>query len=295
MDFLKKHYDKILLAMAFILVIVFGSILVLKVNSLSRRLDQPNTLLEPPQKATYEQMDTRKYAEALNVLQHPPVWEATEVDLFPRGTPSQAVISNKPIAYLRLERLPFDLLFKAYSWDAEKNKAFNFQISLRDLTRAYFTTAVGDPVKDKFGDTGYSITKFEHKVENVLNPSIGHKVEVDRSELTLERPGEDMIVLELGKVHLRTESVATVVCQEDPQKEIQVRRGQSITCPSNTYIVVDMNEKQMVIKNSDTDKQDTIEKYQGVVATGSAGAVPSGPEMRTADRPMNRRTPSQQE
>jgi len=82
MDFLKKHYDKILLAMAFILVIVFGSILVLKVNNLSRRLDQPNALLEPPQKATYEPMDTHKYAEALNAVQHPPVWEATEVDLF---------------------------------------------------------------------------------------------------------------------------------------------------------------------------------------------------------------------
>ena len=295
MDFLKKHYDKILLAMAFILVIVFGSILVLKVNNLSRRLDQPNALLEPPRKATYEPMDTRKYAEALNALQHPPVWEATAVDLFPRGTPSQAVISNKPIAYLRLERLPFDLLFKTYSWDAEKKRAYNFQISLRDLTRTFFTPAVGDPVKDKFGDTGYRIIKFEHKVENVFNPSIGHRVEVDHSELTLERAGEDMIVLELGKVHLRTESVATVLCQEDPQKEIQVRRGQSITCPSNTYIVVDMNEKQMVIKNLNTDKQDTIEKYQGVVETGSAGAVPSGPETRIADRPTNQRTPPQRE
>jgi hypothetical protein len=275
MDFLKKHYDKILLAMAFVLVIICSLILVLQVDNLSKRLNQPEVLITPLQKATYKPLDTRKYAEALESVQHPSLWASSPIDLFK----AEAILpvninSNKPISYLRFEQLPFDLLFKAYSWDATKKQGFNFQISLRDFTRTYFIPAVGDPVKDKFGDTGYRITKFERKVENVFKPSIRHDVEVDHSELTLERPGEEVIVLEWGKVRLRTESVATIVCQEDPQKEIQVRNRQSIMCPGNTYIVVDMNEKQMVIKNSNTGKQDIIER-QGSTGTSGAGAAPT--------------------
>jgi hypothetical protein len=272
MDFLKKHYDKILLAMAFVLVIISGVILVLKVNSLSQRLNRPDAILTPSKKADYVPLDTRKYVEALDAVQHPSVWASSPVDLFRAGIDTGRVNSNKPIAFLRFERLPFDLLFKAYSWNAAEKKAFNFQISLLSLQRAYFVPAVGDEVKDQFGDTGYRLTKFERKVESVFNPSVGVAVEVDHSEVTLERPGEDAILLERDKGHLRTESVATIVCQEDPQKEIQVRRNQSITCPSNTYIVIDMNDKQMVIKNSITGKEDIIERFQGI--TGAGGAVP---------------------
>ena len=294
MEFLKKHYDKVLLAVALVLVIVFGFILILKVSNLSRRLNQPDAISVPPHKAPYEPLDMRKYAEALNAIQHPSVWTPSPVELFYSHMGSSvAAISNKPIAYLRFEQLPFDLLFKAYSWDTAKKAAFNFQISLRDLTRTYFVVAVGDLVKDKFGDTGYSIVKFEQKAESVYNPSLGHNMEADRSEITLERSGEDPIVLELGKVHLRTEPVATIVCREDPQKEIQTRLNQSITCPSNTYIVVDINEKQMVIRDSIAGKQDIIEKYEGIAVSGSAGTAPppvgavtpSGTGARTGFRP----------
>ena len=274
MNFLKKHYEKILLAMAFVIVIASGFILVRKVSSLSQRLNQPDVLLVPPPNATNETLDTSKYVEALNAVQQPSVWASSPVDLFKADAGLLVTaISNKPIAYIRLEQLPFDLLFKAYPWDAAKKKAFNFQISLRDLTRTYFVPAVGDEVKDQFGGTGYRITKFERKVESVFNPSVGHNMEVDRSELTLARPGEDAIVLELGKVHLRTESVATVVCREDPEKEIQVRRNQSIICPSNTYIIIDMNDKQMVVTNLNTGKQDIIDR-QGIAGTGGVAPVP---------------------
>ena len=276
MDFLKKYYDKILLAMAFVLVIISGFILVQKVNSLSQRLNQPDAVLVSPKKADYKPLDTHKYVEALDAVQHPFVWASSPVDLFRADTGLiSSAVSNKPIAYLRLEQLPFDLLFKAYSWDAAKARAFNFQISLRDLKRAYFVAAVGDEVKDQFGDTGYRISKFERKVESVFNPSVGYNMEADHSEVTLERPGENAIVLERDKVHLQTESVATIVCQEDPQNEIQVRRNQSINCPSNTYIIVDMNDKRMVIKNINTAKEDTIEKFYGVTMTSGAVAVPT--------------------
>jgi|GEM_PF-1138057 len=301
MDFLKKYYDKILLALAFVLVIIFGLILVLKVNNLSQRLRQQNAILPSSNKAGYEALDTRKYAAALDAVQHPSVWPPSPVDLFKADMSSHSgVVSNKPIAYLRFEQLPFDLLFKAYSWNAVEKKAFNFQVSLLSLKRAYFITAVGDDVKDQFGDTGYRITKFERKVESVLSPSIGRMVEVDHSEVTLERTGEDMIVLELDKVHLRTESVGTVVCQEDPQKEIQVRRNQSITCPSNTYIIVDMDDKQVVIKNASTGKQEVIERFQGVVGTSavvsprSEGIVPEAGGAMVGERPDAGNAPGEQ-
>ena len=278
MDFLKKYYDKILLAMAFVLVIISGFVLVVKVNQLSERVNRFDILTAQPRKIAYEPSDMHKYVEALDAVEHPAVWAASAIDLFKANAGfSVGVISNKPIAYLRLEQLPFDLLFKAYAWDVAKNRAFNFQISLRDLTRAYFIAAVGDPVKDNFGDTGYRTTKFEHKVESTFNPSVEHNMEIDHSELTLEGPSEKPIVLELGKVHLKTESVATVVCREDPNREIQVRRNQSIQCLSDTYIVVDMNEKQMIIKNQNTGKQDIIEKYQGFSGTGGAAQVPGAP------------------
>jgi hypothetical protein len=245
-----------------------------KVNNLSERLNQPDAVIASPKKADYLPLDTRKYVNALGAVQHPSVWVSSATDLFRADTNPDRVISNKPIAYLRLEQLPFDLLFKAYSWDAAKEKAFNLQISLRDLKRTYFVTGVGDEVKDQFGDTGYKISKFERKVQNVFNPSVGHNMEADNSELTLERAGEDTILLELGKVRLRTESVATIVCQEDPQNEIQLRRNQSIICPSNTYIIVDMNDKQMVIKNLNTGKEDIIEKFHGITVPGGAVAAP---------------------
>lgn len=257
MDFLKKHFEKVALVLALLVLIVVAGILVWKAGSLGEQQFQPTRRGQP---ATG--VDTAPYAQAMDTLKNPARWTAPR-NPFAVGdigsTIDAPVVSNgPPVALMEVKREPFKLLFKAYSWDTAKLRPYNIQINFRDFTRTFFVRAVGDFVadpNDRLANTGYRITKFERKSTNVVT-NVGPQ-ELDVSEITLLHENEKPIVLPYGREAEEQEPVAVVRCLMDMQS-LRVRRAQRFTCGDKTYIVVDINSTQMIIVDAKSEKQEVI-------------------------------------
>ncbi len=72
MDFLKKHYEKITLAAALILLIVSAVLLALKVSALSTELDEAPRKAPKPQLAPHVPLQI--YSNAMQAVTDPPLW-----------------------------------------------------------------------------------------------------------------------------------------------------------------------------------------------------------------------------
>jgi len=267
MDFLKKHYEKITLAAALILLIVSAILLALKVSALSTELSDAPRRAPKPELALH--IPLQVYSNAIQAVVDPPIW-ATNVELKvfnPGGyvPPKTNVFvvgqtNGLPILIASVHK-PFTLLFKAYSYDAGKGEGYNFQANFQFRSHSFFIGAVGDPIRDKFEDTGYKVVKFEKKSKTVEDPATSAKHETDVSELTVQHPGNKPKVLVLGQAGVEEEPVALVRCDvASPNREY--RRGQLIQCAGKTYKVVDIDLKQMVIVDSQTGENYTIKSQQ---------------------------------
>jgi hypothetical protein len=268
MDFLKKHYEKITLAAALILLIVSAVLLALKVSALSEALDEPIRRAPKPELAPH--ISLQIYSNAIQAVAEPPVWSTNEpTRIFNR----QADVAVKPIIpdgtltntglpiLMAVVHKPFTLLFKTYSYDADKGEGYNFQANFQFRAHSFFIRAVGDLIKDRYEDTGYRVVKFEKKSRTVDDPALGGKHETDVSELTVQHPGNNPKVLILGQAGVEEEPVAQVRCDvASPNREY--RRGQLIQCAGKTYKVVDIDLKQMVIVDAQTGDNYTIKSQQ---------------------------------
>ena len=271
MDFLKKHYEKVLLAVALVALIVSAILLALRINALSSDLEQaPNPV---PKVAPAPHAVLGTYSNALAQLAQPPLWTNVPVELFkpiPIGpvftNPAPGTFTNEfPVILMSAGRKPFKLLFKTYSYDAGTNEGYNFQINFQFRARTFFISRVNDPIKDRYEDTGYRIAKFEKKSVNVNDPTLGRSREKDVSELTVQREGGKPKVLVLSQEAVDEEPVALVRCGVEGQN-FERRIGQSIECRRKVYkvvdIVVDSDPKRMVIVDTQTQEQHIIKSQQ---------------------------------
>jgi hypothetical protein len=264
MDFLKKHYEVIALAAALILLIVSAIFLSLKVTALNSELEQAPRGALRPKSVTH--IDESSYSNAIAALQQPPLWTNAPSDLFSpipfgpvvtdTGTGTNAT-SGLQVFLVGVSRKPFKLLFKAYSYDADKSDGYNFQINFQFRSRTFFVRASGDPIKDRYEDTGYRIIKFERKFLSVNDPALGGKREKDVSELSVQHAGENPVVLVYLQETEEQEPVAKVRCGPTGV-EREYRRGQRIECAGRTYKVVDIDPKQMVIVDTQTEVQHIV-------------------------------------
>jgi sorbitol-specific phosphotransferase system component IIA len=253
MDFLKKHYDKVLLAVTLLLLIVAVVYLSFRLSELGQEGGTIQTKGAP-----VPALDITVYTNAIASLENPPRWSLAAPDLFGQppgppvdGGPGTNLPPETPQVYLlRVAREPFKLLFKAYTGNGS-----NIQINFRDFTKTFFVPAVGDFVQDRFENTGYKITKFERKTTNVVT-NVG-MVEQDVSELTLKHEGEEPILLKLRQETEQKEPVASIRCGTSTQSR-KMARGQRFNCGGKTYIVVDMNQTQMIIVEAESGKKHTI-------------------------------------
>ncbi len=257
MDFLKKHFEKVTLVVALLVLIAVAAVLVWKASNLGEQQFQPTRRGQP---ATG--VDTTPYVAAMEILKNPARWVAPRNPFAVGdigGTIEAPVVSNgPPVALTKVLREPFKLLFKAYSWETAKQRPYNVQINFRDFTRTFFIRAVGDFVtdpNDRLANTGYKITKFERKSTNVVS-NVGQE-ELDVSEITLLHENEKPIVLPLGREAEEQEPVAVIRCAMDMQSS-QVRRAQRFSCGDKTYIVVDINSTQMIIVDAKSEKREVI-------------------------------------
>lgn len=260
MDFLKKHYEKITLATALVAVIVSAIWLSLKINALNSELAAGQTTREPRREAS-SNVNFQAYSNAIVMLKEPPLW--TNAPTNPFG-PTLDVLTSAvtetgafPVVLMSVGREPFKLLFKAYSYDAQKAEGYNFQINFQFRARTFFVRTIGDPIRDRYEDTGYKLVKFERKSTTVDDPSVGGKREKDMSEVTVQHTGENPVVLVYLQETEEQEPVAKVRCGP-AGVDRKYRRGQQIVCNGKTYKVVDIDPKQMVIVDVQTEEQRVI-------------------------------------
>ncbi len=260
MDFLKKHYEKVSLAAVLIVLIISAILLSLRATTLS------SELTEPPRPAgrnqTLSNIVVKAYSNAVLSLKQPPLWTNTPSDLFAQVAAQSPIIvkditNTFHVILMSVTRKPFKLLFKAYSYDADKTNAYNIQVNFQFRARTFFVRAVGDPVKDRYEDTGYRVVKFERKFVTVNDPSLGGKREKDVSEVTVQHEGENPVVLVFLQETEEQEPVATVRCGAAGTDK-EYRRGQRIECGGRIYKVVDIDPNQMVILDIQTEQQQTI-------------------------------------
>jgi hypothetical protein len=261
MDWLKKHYEKVTLAMALVLLIASAALLSLKVNKLSQDVQNAPGLSRPGK--TVDRISLASYSNVLAYLAQPAVW-TNSIDMFNTGDRTNNPVKitmiedhatitpqGPPVILHQIRRELFELMFESYAGDGR-----NFQLNFITRSKTFFIDKVGDRVADKHTDTGYVISTFNrtNAVEEVTG--IGPRP-VDRSELILKRENEPPILLVLGKVTELREPVATVSCPEQGRQQ-RVRRDDKITCGTNTYNVVDIAPRQMIIINSKTGEKHVI-------------------------------------
>ena len=268
MDFLKKHYEKVTLAAALILLIVSAVLLALKVSALSTALEDAPRRAPKPELTPH--ISLQIYSNAIQAVAEPPLWSTNEnltafsatAYVAPKLNVPDIGLTNTGLPILlAVVHKPFTLLFKTFSYDPDKAAGYNFQLNFQFRAHSFFIRAVDDAIKDRYEDTGYRVVKFEKKTKSVDDPALGGKHETDVSELTVQHPGNKPKTLVLGQAGVEEEPVALVRCDvASPNREY--RRGQPIQCMGKTYKVVDIDLKQMVIVDAQTGDNYTIKSQQ---------------------------------
>ena len=259
MDFIKKHYEKIVLAASLLVLIGSAVLLALRVGALSTEI-QTGTRNPRPKPEPVKPIDLGEYSNAIASLKTPALWTNNPVTMFPSVTRTQleetttVVMTNATgpkVGLVRITHRQFKLRFDAYAGKGE-----NFQLNFQFRPRTFFVPAVGMPVGDQFEDTGYILAKFEQKTCRETVPGLGDQ-DVDCSVVTLKRGNENPILLVLNKPTEEQEPVAMIQCGADPHPR-EVRRGLEFTCESVTYKVVDIDSDQVIIIEKQTGEKHAI-------------------------------------
>lgn len=258
MDFIKKHYEKIVLAVALVALIGSAAFLAFKVSALSEEVT--DAIRSRPKGKPLEPVDIGIYTNAIACLQAPPMWNDGP-DMFQTG---ERVLATKdpvggapvqpthdPYTLREISRRPFKLIFKSYTGDGQ-----NFAINFLTRARTFFVAEVGMEIADKFEQTGYFIKKFEQK--NVVQevPGVG-KRELDASELTIQYAADEPIKLVLNRETQEKEPVASIQCTEGGQLRLASRQ-QEFTCGDKIYIVVDITSTQLIIMDKLSKEKHTV-------------------------------------
>lgn len=264
MDFLKKHGEKIAFALAMLILIGTAVWLTRKVGAITGNVEPYRQL----KGGDIAKVTGEEYDQSLTKYLQPMLWTNAPRDPFePLRAQKATVNTNDPpvppppygqeMTLIRIVRVPFRLLFKAYSYDAKNSRAYNFQINFRDFRRTFFVENVGDEIKDREVNTGYKTTKFQRIITPRFDPSINSTVERDESELTIEHEGEPPKVLPLGREIEDQEPIATVRCADGLQRR-EVRRAEKFECDGKTYIVVDIKRDRVLIKDPKSGEELTV-------------------------------------
>jgi hypothetical protein len=256
MGFLKRHFEKIALAVA--LLALIASVVVLTFHFDELKAKAKETLKQIGVKgAEVEKINIGPYTQAISILQQPVVWTNETEDAFQAGIPVIPVFTNFPslgprVRMVGASRKPFRLLFKSYTGTGQ-----NFQTNFRD--RTFFIAAVGDTIRDRYINTYYKIAKFQQKFAKVFDPNLGSDRDVDISVLTIQHPKEDPIDLTLGQVAFEKEWAASVSCP-DRGGDFEIRRGLTFSCEGKTYNVVDISSDAMVIVDTQSGKESSLKR-----------------------------------
>ena len=266
MAFIKKHFEKILLAGILLILTGVAGFLAWEVEKLSEVVNAG------VQGSTVERIlnlsSTAVYSNAIHGLKTPVTWQTNAMDPFHTGieivrlqsgfTNPPAIhgpaMPKQPFTLVKISRKPFRLIFKSYNGTGE-----NF--GLNEGRRTIYVPKVGDKIwspVDKY-DTGFIITKFEKKEAMVPVPGIGKQLR-DTSELTIQHgSNEPPVILVLNRITEEHEPEATIICLADNQ-ELSVHKGQTVACGGKIYNILDINLQQVLISDERTKERFTVDK-----------------------------------
>ena len=255
MDWIKKHYEKITLALALLLLIASATILSLKVGALSKDIQEAPRRTKTKGKPA-QSINLGLYTNAIEAVQQPPLWTNKPMPMFIGPVPTISITSTAQTAaaegklpvLAQVLYVPFNLLFMAYSGDGH-----NFQLNFLTRSQTFMVPEVGMEVADRFSKTGYIIKKFEKKTVAVTEGGITKDKDV--SELTVQHEGDEPIVMVYGRIKAGREPVAQILCGGST---LYVRRAQVLNCADTTYNVVDITPKQMIIIDAKSGEKQII-------------------------------------
>jgi hypothetical protein len=250
MEFLKKHIEKFALAVVLIAFIASVAYFALRIGTLTETIRNAPSARKP-KGTTVAPLNTDLYTNAIAELTTPFEWLDMPTNPFLGWTTNSDTNGVKPppppepiFTLENVEYLPFRLLFRAYSWDVEKQRAYNFQINFVNQARTFFVAEVGQPIADRYRDTGFRITSFARVLTNITD-NIGPR-EVDWSVLTIQRTGEDPVELILNKLTTQSKPIAVIRIRGEAQPR-RVIRQQIIEFDGRKYKVIDITSEQMLI------------------------------------------------
>lgn len=260
MDFLKKHFEKLALALALLILIVSGIYLAFKVGQ-----NRDDSGARTQRGKAVPPMAIDVFTNALASLKFPPQWTNVPFDPFntqPRGADVEIHLPTQIVAQatIHLDKVvirKFSLIFKSYSWDEDKQVGRNFQINMARYDRTFMITEKGR-IEDQYEKTAYTITDFVRITTNIFDSSVGSTLPVDISELTVQSDDNAVKpkVLVLNVAALEDEPIATIRCNDG--EPVNVRRGAEIECGKNKYKVFDITPQKMIIKDTESGRERTI-------------------------------------
>jgi hypothetical protein len=276
MDFIKRHYEKVIVIVVLVALIGLAGYLIWKTWGLDGA-DAEIRITGP--KSGESPLDLTLYENVIRQLAQPSLWESDPNAMFRTATPLPTTLTVDktapvpeerpidPVYFERVEREVFYLTFMSYSWNDQNQEASIFQLNYDKRGMTYFIDDVGDTIKGRLGDenTQYVITGFERVLTNVVKN--GLPMTEDVSRLTVQVRDEPPITLTKGQRSLAREPVAWAGCQTrdvtNPKiivksKPERVRRGSKIVCGTNTYNVIDIKASQMIIVDTSESKTNML-------------------------------------
>ena len=272
MEFLKKHYEKIALAVVSLLMIGTALILVNKLGVDGSELPgiDKNLLAATP-------LDTNELTQISTLLKNPPSWRTNDgprpfipetwnwdgKNLFISGEkpiePSGPVVDPADELEWMVASRTFPIKFMAVASEIGTNKTFQINIAGKG---SQFIKMGDAPIRHViYGAVEeFTVLRYEEKKVKWFNPAVGAEQVTDVSVLTLRRKSTGdvkEIPLVVGKQVLESEPVARYTSSATGEQSSELKKGMKFTYKGTVYELVrlDTNPPQLIFKDVQAQKE----------------------------------------
>ncbi len=265
MDFLKKHYEKVTLALVSLLLI--GTAVILMGKLVLSGVEAPGDDKENYSPA--KPVDTNELARVASLLQQPQRWDGKGPAPFIPGrwkfdpcTGGMTEVGKDVVVVTKtnvLFELDFHVRFKTFPMEFKgivtgEGTNATFQINIADDRSSRFVKVgmAWRQVISGYWET-FGAIKFEQKKVERLNPSTRHRETVDLSILTLRRRGGVEIPLEMGKRRLESDPVASYVATRGTgERSGEMVKGSVFRYKGKKFKLLDITIRLLLVEESES-------------------------------------------
>jgi hypothetical protein len=271
MEFLKKHYEKLALAIVSLMMIATALTLMNKLGFDETELPAIDKNLAPA-----KPLDTNELMQVATLLKNPPAWRTNDgprpfipepwnwngKDLFPAGEkPRETVVITDPAEELDwwVASRTFPMKFMSVASEVGTNKVF--AINLPGAGTRF--VKIGDPpIRQSIYGTmeEFIVLRYEEKKAEWFDPKVGGKRIADVSELVLQRKSAGVvkeILLVIGRQVLESEPVARYQSTATGETSSDLKKSSKFTYKGKAYelLRLDTNPPLLIFKDSQTRKE----------------------------------------